>query len=167
MNGEHYTIDPRVRIGHVHLKVSALERSLAFYCGTLGLNLNMMLGEEVAFLAAGSYHHHLALSAVESHGGAVSPASTAGLHHVAFLYPTRAALATALRRLRDAGVALAGARDHGGSEAIYVRDPDGNGVELYCDRPEAEWPRNPDGTLKVVNKPLDLEDLAREGRSGR
>ena len=155
-------IDPRVRVGHVHLKVANLERSLAFYCGALGFGLNIPPSQEAAFLAAGGYHHHLALSTSKSRGGATPPAGTAGLHHVAFLYPTRAALASALRRLRAAGVALTGARDHGGSEAVYLRDPDGNGVELYWDRPEALWPRNADGTLKLVNKPLDVENLVRE-----
>lgn len=158
-----YNIDPRVRVGHVHLKVADIERSLAFYSGVLGFGINISLGEEAVFLAAGGYHHHLALNTWESRGGAAPPVGTTGLHHVAFLYPTRATLAAALRRLRAAGVALTGANDHGGSEAIYMRDPDGNGVELYWDRPEAEWPRNPDGTLKLVSKPLDLDNLAREG----
>lgn len=160
-------IDPRVRVGHVHLRVAEIERSLAFYCGALGFSVTATLGEEAAFLAAGGYHHHLALNTWESRGGAAPPRGTTGLHHVAFLYPTRAALAAALRRLRAAGVALTGANDHGGSEAIYTRDPDGNGVELYWDRPEAEWPRNPDGTLKLVSKPLDVEDLAGEGARDR
>lgn len=158
-----YSIDPRVRVGHVHLKVSDIERSLAFYCGAMGFGLNMSLGKEAVFLAAGSYHHHLALNTWESRGASAPPPGTTGLHHVAFLYPTRAALAAALRRIKAAGVTLTGANDHGGSEAIYVRDPDGNGVELYWDRPETEWPRNPDGTLKLVSRPLDLDDLAREG----
>lgn len=159
---DEHKIDPRVRVGHVHLRVADIERSLAFYCGTLGFGVTMSLGKEAAFLAAGAYHHHLALNTWESRGGAAPPEGTTGLHHVAFLYPTRAALAAALRRLRAAGVALTGANDHGGSEALYVRDPDGNGVELYWDRPEAEWPRNPDGTLKLVSKPLDVDDLASE-----
>ena len=167
MTVDDYRIDPRARVGHVHLRVADIERSLAFYCGALGFGLKMALGEEAAFLAAGSYHHHVALSTWESRGGSAPPAGTTGLHHVAFLYPTRTALAAALRRLRTAGVALSGASDHGGSESIYVRDPDGNGVELYWDRPEPEWPRNADGTLKLASKPLDVDDLAREGAVDR
>ncbi|MES0115891.1 VOC family protein [Mesorhizobium sp. C277A] len=162
---EKYAINPRVRVGHVHLNVADIERSLAFYCGALGFGVNLSLGEEAAFLAAGGYHHHLALTNWKGRGGAAPPIGTTGLHHVAFLYPTRAALAAALRRLRAAGVTLTGANDHGGSEAIYVRDPDGNGVELYWDRPEAEWPRNPDGALKLVSNPLDVDNLAHEGAS--
>lgn len=150
-------IDPRVRVGHVHLRVSDIERSLAFYRGILGFQVTMSLGDDAVFLAAGDYHHHLALNTWESRGGAAPPAGATGLHHVAFLYPTRAALAAAWRRLRAAGVELTGARDHGGSEALYVRDPDGNGVELYWDRPQREWPRHPDGTLKLVNTPLDVD----------
>lgn len=161
-----YSIDPRVRVGHVHLKVADINRSLEFYCGVMGFGLTMSLGNEAAFLAAGSYHHHLALNSWESRGAAAPPPGTTGLHHVAFLYPTRAALAAALHRLKAAEMTLTGANDHGGSEAIYLRDPDGNGVELYWDRPEAEWPRNPDGTLKLVSKPLDLDNLAREGKPG-
>ena len=158
---ENYRIDARVRVGHVHLKVADLERSLVFYRDMLGFSVTIMLGGEAAFLAAGDYHHHVALNTWESRGGAAPSAGTTGLYHVAFLYPTRASLAAALRRLQTAGVALTGANDHGGSEAIYFRDPDGNGVELYWDRPSAEWPRNPDGTLKLVSKPLDIEELAR------
>ena len=156
-------IDPRVRVGHVHLKVSDLERSLAFYCGVLGFGLHGVLDNEAAFLAAGSYHHHLAINTWESLGGRPPPEGSTGLHHVAFVYPTRATLGAALRRLRAAAVQITGASDHGGTEAIYLRDPDGNGVELYWDRPEEEWPRNPDGSLKIISKPLDLEDLAAEG----
>lgn len=162
-----YEVDPRVRVGHVHLKVADIERSLAFYGDVLGFGVTMSLGEEAVFLAAGGYHHHLALNTWDSRGGAAPPAGTTGLHHVAFLYPTPAALAAALRRLRAAGLALTGANDHGGSEAIYMHDPDGYGVELYRDRPEAEWPRNPDGTLKLVSKPLDVDDLVREETSDR
>ncbi|MBR0961341.1 VOC family protein [Bradyrhizobium japonicum] len=158
-------IDPRVRVGHVHLKAADLERSLAFYCGVLGFGLHGLIGNEAAFLAAGSYHHHLAINTWESQGGSPPPEGSTGLHHVAFVYPTRAALGDALRRLRAAAVQLTGASDHGGSEAIYLRDPDGNGVELYWDRPEEEWPRNPDGSLKMVSKPLDVEKLAAEGLS--
>ncbi|NOJ50456.1 VOC family protein [Bradyrhizobium archetypum] len=158
-------IDPRVRVGHVHLKVADLERSLQFYCGVLGFGLTGRLGDQAAFLAAGSYHHHLAINTWESRGGSPPAQGSTGLHHVAFVYPTRAALGGALCRLRAAAVPLSGASDHGGSEAIYLRDPDGNGVELYWDRPEKEWPRNPDGSLKIVSKPLDLEDLAADGSS--
>lgn len=156
-------IDPRVRVGHVHLKVADIDRSRAFYCGVLGFTVTMSLGDDAVFLAAGSYHHHLAINTWESRGGAAPAAGTTGLHHVAFLYPTRAALAVALRRLREAGVELTGASDHGGSEAIYFSDPDGNCVELYWDRPEDEWPRTPDGALKLVSAPLDVDELAREG----
>jgi catechol 2,3-dioxygenase len=159
-------IDPRVRVGHVHLKVADLERSLAFYCGVLGFGLHGLLGNEAAFLAAGSYHHHLAINTWESRGSSPPAEGSTGLHHVAFVYPTRAALGDALRRLRAAAVKLTGASDHGGTEAIYLRDPDGNGVELYWDRPEKEWPRNPDGSLHIVSKPLNIENLAAEGLSG-
>ncbi|MCA1414376.1 VOC family protein [Bradyrhizobium sp. NBAIM20] len=158
-------IDPRVRVGHVHLNVADLERSLQFYCGVLGFGLHGLLGDEAAFLAAGSYHHHLAINTWESRGGLPPPKGSTGLHHVAFVYPTRAALGRALGRLRAAAVQLTGASDHGGTEAIYLRDPDGNGVELYWDRPEKEWPRNPDGSLKIVSNPLDVENLAAEGSS--
>jgi catechol 2,3-dioxygenase len=156
-------IDPLVRVGHVHLKVADLERSLQFYCGVLGFGLRGLLGVEAAFLAAGSYHHHLAINTWESRGGSQPPKGSTGLHHVAFVYPTRASLARALRRIRAAAVELTGATDHGGTEAIYLRDPDGNGVELYWDRPEKEWPRNPDGSLQMISKPLDVESLASEG----
>lgn len=158
-------IDPRVRVGHVHLKVADLERSLAFYCGVLGFGVHGLLGHEAAFLAAGSYHHHLAINTWESRGGSPPPNGSTGLHHVGFVYPTRAALGRALCRLRAAAVPLTGASDHGGTEAIYLRDPDGNGLELYWDRPEKEWPRNPDGSLMIVSKPLDVENLAAEGSS--
>lgn len=158
-------IDPGVSVGHVHLKVADLERSLRFYCGVLGFGLHGRLGDEAAFLAAGSYHHHIGINTWESRGGSPPPKGSTGLHHVAFVYPTRAALAGALRRLRAAGMQLTGASDHGGTEAIYLCDPDGNGVELYWDRPEREWPRHPDGSLKIVSKPLDVENLAAEGLS--
>lgn len=156
-------IDPQVHVGHVHLKVSDLERSLAFYCGTLGFGVQATMGGEMALLAAGTYHHHLALNTWESRRGPTPPRGATGLHHVAFLYPTRAALAVALRRILAAGVKLTGASDHGGSEAIYLNDPDENGIELYWDRPETEWPRNADGSLKLLSAPLDVEELAREG----
>src|SRR3954452_3068704 len=128
-------IDPGVRIGHVHLKVADIERALAFYCGVLGFELMQRYGRQAAFLSAGGYHHHIGLNTWESAGGSPPPQGTTGLYHLAILYPTRADLADALRRLTTAGVPLEGASDHGVSEALYLRDPDGNGVELYWDRP--------------------------------
>lgn len=139
-----HPIDPGVRIGHVHLKVADIERSLAFYCGVLGFTLTQRYGSGAAFVAAGGYHHHIGLNTWESRGGHPPPPGTTGLYHVAILYPTRPALADAVRRLARAGIALDGASDHGVSEALYLRDPDGNGVELYWDRPKADWPRQPD-----------------------
>jgi catechol 2,3-dioxygenase len=156
------TIDPGVDIGHVHLKVSNLERSLAFYCGVLGFELTQRLGSAAAFLSAGGYHHHIALNTWESEGGSPPPPGTTGLYHVAIRYPTRAALADALRRLDAAGIPLDGASDHGVSEALYLRDPDANGLELYRDRPSEEWPRTPDGELAMFSRPLDLQALRRE-----
>lgn len=150
------------RIGHVHLKVADLERALGFYCGVLGFELKQRRGDEAAFLAAGGYHHHLGLNTWESKGGSPPPPGTTGLYHTAILYPTRAALADALRRVVAARVAVDGASDHGVSEAIYLRDPDGNGVELYRDRDEAEWPRKPTGELAMFTRPLDLQALLRE-----
>lgn len=155
-------IDPRVRVGHVHLKVADLERALGFYCGVLGFELTQRMGESAAFVSAGGYHHHLGLNTWESRGGSPPPRGSTGLYHVAFLYPNRAALADALRRVFHAGLALDGAADHGVSQALYLRDPDGNGVELYCDRPEAAWPRTPDGALDMVTHPLDLDALLAE-----
>jgi catechol 2,3-dioxygenase len=152
-------IDPGVRIGHVHLKVADLERSLAFYCGVLGFELMQRYGTQAAFISAGGYHHHIGLNTWESQGGSPPPPGTTGLYHVAILYPTRAALADALYRLAEAGIPLQGASDHGVSEALYLSDPDGNGIELYVDRPEAEWPRTPDGELQMVTRRLDLQDL--------
>ena len=154
-------IDPKVTIGHVHLKVADLERALGFYCGVLGFVVTQRYGAGAAFLSAGGYHHHIGLNTWESLGGAPPPAGSTGLFHVAILYPTRAALADALRRLIEAGIALDGASDHGVSEALYLRDPDENGVELYRDRPKEEWPRAADGTLSMSTKRLDLEDLLR------
>jgi catechol 2,3-dioxygenase len=153
-------IDPRVRIGHIHLRVSDLERSLAFYCNVLGFELTGRLDDEAAFLSAGGYHHHFALNTWQSRGGVKPAPGSTGLHHVAILYPDRAALAAAHRRVVSHRVAITGASDHGGSEAIYLDDPDGNGIELTWDRPRHEWPRLPDGRLMLVNRPLDLEDLA-------
>ena len=136
-------IDPGVRIGHVHLKVANIERSLDFYCGVLGFELTQRYGSGAAFISAGGYHHHIGLNTWESLGGAPPPAGTTGLFHLAILYPSRATLANALRRLLNAGISLDGASDHGVSEALYLRDPDQNGVELYWDRPQATWPRTP------------------------
>ena len=150
------------RIGHVHLKVSDLDRALAFYCGVLGFGLKQRYGNQAAFLAAGGYHHHLGLNTWESKGGSAPPRGTTGLYHVAILYPTRAALADALRRVTAARVRIEGASDHGVSEAIYLSDPDGNGLELYRDRDEAEWPRTESGELAMGSRPLDLDALLRE-----
>ena len=153
-----------VRIGHVHLKVADLDRALAFYVGVLGFELQQRFGAQAAFVSAGGYHHHIGLNTWESAGGAPPPRGSTGLYHVAILYPDRAGLADALRRLAEAGVLLDGAADHGVSEALYLRDPDGNGVELYRDRPEAEWPRTADGALAMVTEPLDLAALLAETR---
>lgn len=152
-------IDGGVRIGHAHLKVADLERALGFYCGVLGFELMQRYGDQAAFLSAGGYHHHIGLNTWESKGGEAPPPGTTGLYHVALLYPSRAALADALRRLVAAGIALDGAADHGVSEALYLRDPDGNGIELYRDRPPADWPRDAAGHLAMVNGRLDLDDL--------
>jgi catechol 2,3-dioxygenase len=152
-------MDPRVDIGHVHLKVADLDRAIAFYEGVLGFEITQRIGQSAAFLSAGGYHHHIGLNTWESSGGAPPPAGSTGLYHFAIRYPTRAALADALRRLAAANVALDGASDHGVSEALYLRDPDGNGVELYRDRPREEWPRGSDGSLQLVTRPLDLESL--------
>ncbi|MBB4041842.1 catechol 2,3-dioxygenase [Microvirga flocculans] len=152
-------IDPGVRIGHVHLKVADLERSLAFYCGVLGFELIQRYGTQAAFVSAGGYHHHIGLNTWESKGGSPPPPGTTGLYHVAILYPSRAALADALYRLAEAGIPLQGASDHGVSEALYLSDPDGNGIELYVDRPEDQWPRTASGELKMVTERLDLQSL--------
>jgi len=154
-------IDPQVRIGHVHLKVADLERALGFYMGVLGFTLMQRYGREAAFISAGGYHHHIGLNTWESRGGSPPPRGSTGLFHTAILYPTRAALADALRRVMAAGIPLEGAADHGVSQALYLRDPDDNGVELYWDRPEAEWPLNADGSLAMFTRALDLEDLLR------
>lgn len=152
-------IDPGVSIGHVHLKVADLDRALAFYCGVLGFELMQRYGSQAAFISAGGYHHHIALNTWESKGGSPPPPGTTGLYHLAILYPTRASLADALHRLAEAGIALDGASDHGVSEALYLRDPDQNGVELYWDHPPAEWPRTPDGKLQMHTQRLDLQEL--------
>jgi catechol 2,3-dioxygenase len=156
-------IDAGVRIGHVHLKVADLERALAFYCGVLGFALTQRYGPDAAFISAGGYHHHLGLNTWQSRGGPPPPPGTTGLFHTAILYPTRAALADALERLTKAGVPLDGAADHGVSEALYLRDPDQNGVELCWDRPPAQWPRAADGSLAMGTRPLDLAELRRAG----
>ena len=155
-------IDPRTEIGHVHLKVSDLERALAFYSGVLGFELTQRMGQSAAFLSAGGYHHHIGLNTWESHQGPAPAPGTTGLYHFAIRYADRASLADALRRLRAAGIQLDGASDHGVSEALYLRDPDGNGLELYWDRPRAGWPRNADGTLKMTTERLDLAALLAE-----
>jgi len=156
-------IDAGVSIGHVHLKVADLDRALKFYCGVLGFELTQRYGTEAAFISAGGYHHHIGLNTWESRGGTPPARGTTGLFHLAILYPNRAALADALRRLIEAGVALDGASDHGVSEALYLRDPDENGVELYCDRPENQWPRGEGGDLVMHTRRLDVEALLREG----
>ena len=155
-------IHPATRIGHVHLKVADLERSLQFYCGVLGFQLTQRYGRQAAFVSAGGYHHHIGLNTWESLGGKPPPRGSTGLFHVAILYPDRTQLADSLRRLVKAGVEIDGASDHGVSEAIYLRDPDQNGIELYVDRPEAAWPRDARGELEMVTLPLDLEELLRE-----
>ncbi|MGL4396986.1 MAG: VOC family protein [Hyphomicrobium sp.] len=151
-----------VCIGHVHLKVADLDRALAFYCGVLGFALTQRYGRDAAFVSAGGYHHHIGLNTWQSKGGSPPPRGTTGLFHAAILYPTRGALADALRRLIAAGVALEGASDHGVSQALYLSDPDGNGLELYWDRPPAEWPRASDGALAMHTLPLDLDQLLAE-----
>ena len=155
------SIDSRVDIGHVHLKVADLERSLGFWCGVLGFELQQRLGDSAAFVSAGGYHHHIGLNTWESRAGSPPPRGTTGLYHVAIRYPDRATLADALRRLVEARIPLDGASDHGVSEALYLRDPDGNGVELYRDRPREQWPRDGDG-IAMVTAPLDLESLLAE-----
>src|SRR5436190_2421494 len=155
-------IDRGVSIGHVHLKVADLNRALAFYCGVLGFELTQRYGNEAAFISAGGYHHHIGLNTWESKGGSPPPPGTTGLYHVAILYPTRAALAGALRRLIEAKIPLDGASDHGVSEALYLRDPDENGVELYRDRPREQWTFDPNGEVVMQTEPLDLRDLLAE-----
>jgi catechol 2,3-dioxygenase len=152
-------IDAGVRIGHVHLKVADLERAVGFYCGVLGFELVQRYGSQAAFVSAGGYHHHIGLNTWESRGGSPPPPGTTGLYHVAILYPTRALLADALRRLIEAKIPLDGASDHGVSEALYLRDPDGNGIELYRDRPQEQWPRDARGGLAMVSERLDLDEL--------
>ncbi|HVE16985.1 MAG TPA: VOC family protein [Chthoniobacterales bacterium] len=156
-------IDAGVSIGHVHLKVADLDRALGFYRDVLGFEVMQRYGKQAAFLSAGGYHHHIGLNTWESENGAPPPPGSTGLFHVAILYPTRAALADALRRLIQAGIPLDGAADHGVSEALYLRDPDENGVELYWDRPRELWPKTPEGGLAMFTRALDLEDLLKAG----
>jgi catechol 2,3-dioxygenase len=156
------TIDPRVDIGHVHLKVADLDRALGFWCGVLGFEEQARMGASAAFVSAGGYHHHIGLNTWESKGGSPPPRGTTGLYHVAVRYPDRATLADAVRRVLAAGIPLDGVSDHGVSEAIYLRDPDGNGVELYRDRPREEWPLADDGSLATGTWPLDLGSLLNE-----
>ena len=156
------TIDPNVRIGHVHLKVANLQRALDFYCGVLGFELTQRYGEEAAFVSAGGYHHHIGLNTWESRDGSPPPKGATGLYHFAILYPTRAALADALRRLMQANISLEGASDHGVSEALYLSDPDGNGIELYWDRPKEIWPRDENGQIEMSTRRLELSSLLGE-----
>lgn len=154
-----YNIPTQTCIGHVHLKVSNLQRSMEFYCNLLGFELTTMYGTDAAFISAGGYHHHIGLNTWESKGGQPPAPGTTGLYHTAILYPTRIDLANAFKRVLGAGLELDGAADHGVSEALYLRDPDQNGVELYWDKTESQWPRNPDGSLAMSNARLDLEEL--------
>ena len=157
-----YAVEPAVRIGHVHLKVANLERALGFYSGILGFQIMQRLGNGAAFLSAGGYHHHIALNTWESLGGSPPPEGTTGLYHTAIVYPTRAALAAALRRVLEAQIPLEGVADHGVSESVYLRDPDDNGVELYCDKPRELWPRDLNGNLAMFTRMLDLSRLLSE-----
>ncbi|MDX5382794.1 MAG: VOC family protein [Rhodobacterales bacterium] len=159
-----YATHPKTRIGHVHLKVSNLERAIDFYRDVMGFTLEQRYGDQAAFLSAGGYHHHIGLNTWESLGGIPAPHGHTGLYHTAFLYPDRAALGAALRQAITAGVEIEGAADHGVSEAIYFRDPDGNGIEIYRDRAPEDWPRDSDGQLAMFNKRLDLNALLAEAR---
>lgn len=156
------SLPPETRVGHVHLKVADLDRAIAFYSGVLGFDVVMRYGTQAAFLSAGGYHHHIGLNTWESLGGSPPPPGHTGLYHTAFLFPDRKSLANVLKRLAEAGHPLTGASDHGVSEALYLNDPDGNGVELYRDRPEADWPRNPDGSLAMFTRRLDVQALLAE-----
>jgi catechol 2,3-dioxygenase len=155
-------IHPGTRVGHVHLKVADLERAIAFYSGLLGFDVTQRYGDQAAFLSAGGYHHHIGLNTWESRGGSAPPPGHTGLYHTAFLFADRKALAGVFKRLVEADYPLTGAADHGVSEALYLDDPDGNGVELYRDRAEADWPRGADGTLAMSNKRIDLQALLAE-----
>ena len=159
------TLPAPTRIGHVHLKVADLDRAIAFYGGVLGFEVTQRYGPQAAFLSAGGYHHHIGLNTWESAGGSRPAPGTTGLYHTAILFPDRASLGAAVARVLDAGIALTGAADHGVSEAVYLDDPDGNGVELYRDRDEADWPRDADGALRMVNARLDVAALVAEGRA--
>lgn len=169
MKKESKSLHPDVRIGHVHLKVANLDRAIAFYRDVLGFDLTQRYGSQAAFLSAGGYHHHIGLNTWESAGGSPPHPRATGLYHLAIVYPSRAELADALRRLQQAGIPLEGASDHGVSEALYLRDPDGNGVELYWDRPKGQWPRTNDGGINMGTGPLDLEKLLKEApeRAGK
>lgn len=156
-------IHPQTRVGHIHLRVADLDRAIAFYAGVLGFEVTQRYGAQAAFLSAGGYHHHIGLNTWESRGATPPPPGHTGLYHVAFVFPDRKSLGAALARVQAAGIAFDGAADHGVSEAVYLRDPDGNGVELYRDRPESDWPRQPDGKLAMVNAPLDVAALIAEG----
>ncbi len=160
--GKSYTTPSDTRIGHVHLKVSDLERALGFYRDLLGFEVTTMYGEQAAFLSAGGYHHHIGLNTWHSKGGGPPPRNSTGLFHTAILYPGRRELATIYKRLLDEGYPITGASDHGVSEAIYLNDPDGNGVELYCDRPKDKWAYSDDGSVNMITKPLNLDSLLRE-----
>lgn len=157
-------LPPQTRVGHIHLKVSDLDRAIGFYAGVLGFQVTQRFGKDAAFLSAGGYHHHIGLNTWESLGATPPPQRHTGLYHSAFLFPDRASLGAVLQRVIDAGIALEGAADHGVSEAIYLRDPDQNGVELYRDRPKAEWPRDSNGALAMTNSRLDLDQLLSEAR---
>lgn len=159
-------IHPGVRIGHVHLKVADLERALAFYCGVLGFQITQRYGSDAAFVSAGGYHHHIGLNTWESRGGSPPPRGSTGLYHAAILYPDRQSLADALQRLRQHQIPLDGAADHGVSEALYLQDPDGNGLELYVDRDPSAWPRDAQGALAMTTGPLDLDSMLAEAKSG-
>lgn len=163
---EPYQIPSKAQIGHVHLKVADLDRSLKFYCGLLGFQLTTLYGDQAAFISAGGYHHHIGLNTWRSKGALPASKDGVGLYHMAILYPTRKDLATILDRLRKAKYRLTGASDHGVSQALYLNDPDGNGLELYWDRPPSEWPRKEDGSIDMFTLPLDLEDLLSELQSG-
>lgn len=157
-----YTVPPQTRIGHVHLKVSDLQRAMDFYCGLLGFEVMTLYGTQAAFISAGGYHHHIGLNTWYSKGAGPAPVRSAGLFHTAILYPTRKDLAIALKRLMDANYPITGTADHGVSEAIYLNDPDSNGVELYWDRPREQWPHNEDGSLVMFTETLDVQGLLAE-----
>ncbi|MEX0647721.1 MAG: VOC family protein [Balneolaceae bacterium] len=159
---KNYTIPAQTRIGHIHLKVADLDRALSFYRDLLGFELTTMYGDQAAFISAGGYHHHIGLNTWHSKGAPPAPQRSAGLFHTAILYPTRKDLAEILKRLMDAKYPVSGASDHGVSEAIYLNDPDGNGVELYRDRPKNEWKYHPDGSVVMVTERLDLDNLLQE-----